>query len=261
MKHFLAGLISLSLLILGQSASAADCKFKYKTGVNEDSAYFKRESSGQTSGLAWDILQEISRRTGCEFQGAPMNFSRALVEMESSRIDLFAIVYQIPDWSKVAEHHLVYGSDRVILMRQEGAPKTILLSQIMKNKNIKFGNVIGAVLFFSPAEIAQLEKEGRIVEFANGDGAIAGLLSGKVQVLFVSPLYLNFLRATSQFEKFAFAFDPSNSVDVGIYLSKKRMNDSQRLLLGNTIKEMRSDGTIKKILGNYLQPEDLSRYH
>ena len=251
----------LGLLLYTQTLfAAADCKFKYKTGVNEDSAFFKRDASGVASGLAWDILEEISKRTGCEFQGTPMNYVRALEEFRFSKIDVFALVTPQQDWNPFAEHFSVYVSDRVMVVRKDMTPKKLDLESVLNSKHIKFADIIGTSLFFTPEEKFKLEKEDRIVRFPNGDAAVKGLAAGKVQALFISPVYLNFLRKNPLYEKIDFAFDSKHTIDVGVELSKMRMSESQRKTITKAISEMREDGTIKKILGQYLPPEDLVRY-
>ncbi|MNT18213.1 Bacterial extracellular solute-binding protein, family 3 [compost metagenome] len=261
MNQFWNWVLSAVIFASASECFAESCHSKFKTGVNIDSPFFKRDSTGRSSGLAFDILEEISKRSGCQFIGSPVNFARAYEDFKYSRMDVFAITFPNPEWGRFAEHKIVYSSDRVLLLRKQGAPKEIVLSDLMKDKKIKFSGVIGAVLFFTPEEHAQLIREKRLVEAPDADSAVKLFLTGKTQVMLASPIFLNYLRQSKDFDKIAFVFDKDHPINIGIYFSKLRVPPELKKMLFATIEEMKTDGTIKKILTRYLPPNDLHRYH
>jgi ABC-type amino acid transport substrate-binding protein len=239
------------------------CTGVFKAGVNVDSAFYKRESSGETKGISHDILMELGHRSGCAFVESPVNYSRALDDFKYSRLDLFAVTFPNPAWTNYADHKIIYSFERVMLVKKSKTSKPIVLSDYIDDKKIKFGSVIGAVMFFTAAENEQLTKDKRIVDAADADGAVKLLLSNKVQMLFVSPVYVKYLKMTDKDfdKKMAYSFDSSNMANIGIYISKTRVSKANHEILTSTLEKMKSDGAIIKILKKYIESEDLIRYH
>jgi ABC-type amino acid transport substrate-binding protein len=54
--------------------------------------------------------------------------------------------------------------------------------------------------------------------------------------------------------------DPDMKVPVGLFVSKKRINAEEGKRIKEAIEGMRSDGTLRKILLKYIEPEDLQDY-
>lgn len=240
----------------------AVCGRTYTVGVLKDSPYYSKVPRVEATGLVPDLLAEIRKRLGCPFQEVPLNYVRALEEFKGQRLDLFAFTYINSDWLDVADHKVVFSSERVLLVSKSIYKKKSLVSDYLRDPKIKFGNMIGAVMFFQPQEFQKLMKENRIIQSSTVDGVIQLFIAGRVQGIFITPLFLRSLQAKPEFKNvFEVIDDPRTPLDIGIYISKRRVSKEESSQLKKVIDEMRADGTVRSILGKYVPAEDLKRYN
>ena len=251
----------LALAILLPAAGHADCHHSFSVGVLTDSPYYETKQRFYATGLVRDLLEKIEKKGSCKFQETPLNYVRALQELRGSRLDLFAFTARIPSWLEVADYKVVYSSTRSLIVRKDAFKKELSLSHYLQNPKIKYGNLIGTVMFFLPEEIDKLMKENRIVQSSTAAGVVQLATSGKAQVFFVTPVYLRFLQKDPSFkDKFEVIPDPVNHIDIGLYVSKKRVPSKEGEQLKKTIDELREDGTIMTVLKKYVSDEDIKAY-
>ncbi|MNL22363.1 Bacterial extracellular solute-binding protein, family 3 [compost metagenome] len=240
----------------------AVCVRNYTVGVLTDSPYYAKEPRVQASGLVRDLLEEIRKRLGCPFQEVPLNYVRALEDFKGSRVDLFAFSYVNSAWLDVAEHKVLYASERVLLVKKNVYNKKSQISDYIQNPKVKFGNLIGTVMFFQPEEIQKLNTENRVVQSSTAEGVIQLLVSGRAQGVFVTPIYLRYLQTKPEYKDvFVVIEDPKTSIDIGLYISKRRVSKEENSQIKKIIDEMRADGTVRTILSKYVSSEDLKRYN
>ncbi|MFS4458488.1 substrate-binding periplasmic protein [Bdellovibrio sp. HCB2-146] len=262
MNHMKVSVLLVLMAFLCPSQSGAACVRTYTVGVLKDSPYYTKAPRVQATGLVPDLLTEIRKRLGCPFQEVPLNYVRALEEFKGQRLDLFAFTYINSDWLEFAEHKVVFSSERVLLVKKSAYRKKGALGDYLQDSKFKFGNLIGAVMFFQPREFEKLSKENRIVQSSTAEGVFQLLATGRVQGVFITPLFLRNLQAKPGFSNdFEAIDDPKTVLDIGIYISKRRFSKEESTQLKKVIDEMRADGTVRSILGKYVPAADLKRYN
>lgn len=251
----------VAVIVLLTSAVQAECRHGFSVGVLTDSPYYATKPRFYATGLVRDLLEKIEKKVDCKFQETPLNYVRALQDLKASRIDLFAFSSRIPNWLDVADFKVVYSSARFLIVRKDIYKKESSLQSYLQNPKYKFGNLIGTVMFFLPEEMDKLVKENRIVQSSTATGVVELAASGKAQGFFVTPVYLRHLQKEATFmKKFEVIPDPQIHIDIGLYISKKRIPAGEREQLNKAVDEMRADGTIMTILKKYVAEEDIKAY-
>jgi ABC-type amino acid transport substrate-binding protein len=252
----------VAFMLLLTSAGQAECRHNFSVGVLTDSPYYdSAKPHNYATGLVRDLLEKVEKKVGCKFQETPLNYVRALQELKASRLDLFAFTARIPSWLEASDFKVVYTSTRALVIRKDIYKKDISLQGYLRNPKIKYGNLIGTTMFILPDEMEKLMKENRIVQSSTAAGVVQLVASGKAQAFFVTPVYLRFLQKDATFSnKFEVISDPQTGVDIGLYISKKRIPASEREQLTKAIDEMRADGTVLTILKKYVSAEDIAGY-
>lgn len=251
----------VAVIVLLASVGQAECRHSFSVGVLTDSPYYSAKPRNYATGLVRDLLEKIEKKVDCKFQETPLNYVRAYQDLKGSRIDLFAFSSRIPKWLDVADFKVVYSSTRFLVVRKDIFKKEFSLQSYLQNPKYKFGNLIGTSMFFLPDEMEKLVKENRIVQSSTAKGVVGLAASGKAQGYFVTPVYLRHLEKDAAFKtKFEVIPDPQTYIDIGIYVSKKRLSAGEREQLNKAVDEMRADGTVMTVLKKYVSEEDIKAY-
>jgi ABC-type amino acid transport substrate-binding protein len=248
-------------MLLLASTGQAECRHIFSVGVLTDSPYYAAKPRYYATGLVRDLLEQIEKKMNCKFQETPLNYVRALQELKASRIDLFAFSARIPSWLEVSDYKVLYSSTRFLVVRKDIYKKEASLQNYLQNPKIKYGNLIGTVMFFKPEEMEKLVKENRVVQSSTAAGVVQLAVSGKAQAFFVTPVYLRYLQKDATFkEKFEVISDLETHIDIGLYISPKRVPANEREQLNKAIEEIRANGTVMTILKKYVAEEDIKAY-
>lgn len=90
----------LAMLLFTQPAMAEECRKAVRW--NDDPPYFSRSVSGQVEGINADLITEILQRIGCKPVFQEMPWARALLELESGRLDVLPGAFKTPEREKFA---------------------------------------------------------------------------------------------------------------------------------------------------------------
>ena len=89
--RILVGAIAVALL---PAVSAEACSKTVRW--YDDAPYSYQAPDGKISGFDADLVREVLRRTGCKAEFVKMPFARALVALESGRLDILPSVFRDP---------------------------------------------------------------------------------------------------------------------------------------------------------------------
>ncbi len=81
-----AALLGAALALAGVAVQAASCQKSVRW--YDDVPYSYRTADGQLAGMSIDVVREALRRMGCEARFVELPWARALVELESGRLDI-----------------------------------------------------------------------------------------------------------------------------------------------------------------------------
>ena len=264
MKQFLFVLFTLLSIKSGHTELLEKkCVSQFRVTVNSFAPLFVRDQSGKSSGLSYDLLMELSKRSGCSFVIEPSSFPRAFTDLSQSRSDFYAFGLQMDEWKKFASYDVLYTMARVLIVNRNAvASSNIKIDDILKDKKIKFADTIGSPFFLKPHEREMLKAQGRLLELTNPEQAYDLLRTGRVQAMFSSPAinkyYLDHLKMRDDMTVLR---DAQGTASVGLYSSKRRISEPVREIMRNSMKELYQDGTLKEILSKYLEPEDIKYYY
>lgn len=257
-KLLLKFLIALPLFIYGIEASAL-CDRIFLVGSNTDSINRTKEGVNR---ISIDILKEIKMRTNCVYTERLISFARAAEELRFNRIDIFAFAFSNPEWESFSRQLPIYSVSRLLLIDKKHYHKKLTIPDYLKNPKIKFGSLSGGSFFFQPEELEPLIKAKRVVFDSFPDGLIDLFEEGKLNAVFTSPVFLNrFKKQYKIDEKAMVLIDPKVKLEVSLFLSKKRVSDKEVQIFANAIKNMKKDGTLKKIILKYISQEDFDRFY
>ncbi len=248
------------------SNEAKKCGSRYRIAMNAFAPLYWRNDSGngggKVQGLTYDLVGEITRRTGCILNQDPMPFPRATTELSHWRIDFYAFSLPIKEWNEYANYDVVYNMSRVLVVSDKVFAKNKSIDDYVNDKSIKFADTIGSPLFLKDSERELLKTQGRMVDLTTPEQGYDQLKSGRVQAMFSSPVINRFfLDQLHMRDHVKVLRDTKSLVTIGLYSSKKRVSAEERTRMQNVIKEIHDDGTLRAILSKYLDPEDLRVFY
>ena len=84
------------------------------------------------------------------------------------------------------------------------------------------------------------------------------LKNGSVQAVFAAPLaYQNLMKKNQMAKEVEYVEDQKFNLTEGLYFSNVKLTPVEKISLQDAITSIKEDGTLRKILANYIRPEDL----
>jgi polar amino acid transport system substrate-binding protein len=245
----------LTLLLSCSLAQAGACSKTVRW--YDDSPYFQSGKAGVVSGFTADVIREALSRLGCQAVFVKMPFARALVELESGRLDVLPDALRKPERQRFAyfSHAAAMGVPNVLFTSVEAARKYKPQKlEDLAGTGFRLGVQIGVTyggnfeqLAARPDFKAQLSpvterrNAWKMVALGRLDGMIADLASGTVE--------LRQLGLTSQVQ-------PSKvvvSTEAPAYAFSRRTTDLAFVQRFNgALDSMAADGSYRAIMDKYL---------
>ncbi|MBO9665349.1 MAG: transporter substrate-binding domain-containing protein [Bdellovibrio sp.] len=254
-------LLSASLSLSLTSTASALCNRVYVWGLATNSIT-EKEKTISISQLASALSNEIKKRMDCIFTDIPMTFEKVPKEFRNHRIDGFAFTFVHSSLTENADTLVLYRTQRILLLAKKYYRPGITVSQYLHDKSLRFAAVTGGRLFFLPEEIDYLRKQKRLIENPFPDDVAGLVANGKAQATITSPSYLTRYHKDNLFQdKLVEIPDPDGFLDIALFLSKKRINAAEKAKFIEVIDQMKKDGTIKKVLLNYVSEDYFNKYY
>jgi|GEM_PF-3028682 ABC-type amino acid transport/signal transduction systems, periplasmic component/domain len=259
----LAVLALFSILVFeGSLSQAQTCDRRFRVAVNAYKPLYSVDRSGRLSGLTYELVKEIEKRVGCIFSQQPSDTPRMFEDFSSYRTDFIAFLAKNDKANSSGNFVPLYTVNRKFVVAKTAFVANKKIEDYIKDPKVRFTNQIGARMFFTAEEYNVLKDSNRVLEIPNPQVAYQMISEGRAQAMFSSPAIHHF-HATenkSMNDKVVAVSDPTERIEVGMYISKKRVSASEAAKVKNAIISMRDDGTLKKILLKYVETEDISTY-
>ncbi|MFZ6676610.1 substrate-binding periplasmic protein [Undibacterium sp. Tian12W] len=219
--------------------------------------YFKSERGiAAGNGIDRDLVDELSRRSGCVFDAKVQPRARTWIELKAGRIDMMTATLSAPEREEQLWLFPYVRSHHIILLGPS-APTTLhTLEQFQAARSLKFGVIRGFVHspFYDPL-IAAWTQENRVRVYADEAHLINALMQGEVAAVTTYPgvfqFYIN-ARVNPNSVRMA-DWDKSNLQAVGnLGISKARFSHAEAHEWGMLIKAIQQDGTLLKIYRKYV---------
>ncbi len=240
------------------SAMAALACGEYSAALYEHGALYHKDVDGNWSGIDKDILDEVSRRSGCQFQTSLDSRVRIWARLEQGTLDMSVSGIPTPEREKFAQFIPYLGSRNYLLMQKSVAQRVLTASGFAADSTLKIGVVKsfkhGA---FYDAWLEPLRAQGRVYEAADLSGVLNLFKIGRVQAMIALPTsWVPFIKQEKMEDKIR-VLDPAQKNDVigGLVISRQRVPQHAVEAMRKAIKEMREDGTLKTIYTRHVGAE------
>lgn len=249
----------LLFLLLPYGAQAEVCYRNYFTGRNVSAV---ARTSQDLSEISTQFFALIKKKIPCTYNEQNLSFQKALKEFENYRLDLFAFAPINEVWLRYADPVVLYTTDRLLLINRKFYKKGLAPQDYLKNPKIRFIGIAGGHFYLNPNEVAQLEKQKRLIYDTFPDGVIERFSLGQADAAFTSPTYWN--RHRQQFklsEMSEMIRDSENQLPIALFISKKRLSEAEKTLFKKSVEELRKEGAFRKVLQKYVSDEDLNTFY
>lgn len=209
-------------------------------------------------GIDEDVLQELIKRSGCDFVVSVLPRSRSWYELEEGSIDMLGSGVQTQERDKYA-WFAPYLSDRKYLLLGPKVPATInSLEQFIAASKFTIGGVRS--FKYSPlydALVEKLEANQRLEHIGDLDTLYRMFAHGRFDATIASPLaYRYYLERYPPHGNIRFMdWDPGSKSISALALSKKTFSSKQAKQWQTLMRMMLSDGTVSHILQVHLGSE------
>ncbi|QDK39131.1 hypothetical protein DOE51_16825 [Bdellovibrio sp. NC01] len=252
MKHL--SVILSALLFFGSrsfaTVTAPTCSTTYRTAVNEsEPLYYRDDQHNKYVGISSDVIDELAKRTGCNFEAQQINRSKLYQEMSSFRVDLALVTIRNNRYDKVGKFLPITSIQREVAGPKELVHVHSSIQDFINNIRVKFIILPGAPFFFTPEESARLEKEGRFMTTTSLQEAYALLVRSKNTVIMQTTFVQDYFFAKMKLDRnFARIPDRKTTFEIGAYYIVKKSNEQNLPVIEKTLKQIASDGTWDRII-------------
>lgn len=219
--------------------------------------YFKSERGiAAGNGIDRDLVDELSKRSGCAFDAKVQPRARTWIELEAGRVDMMTATLRTPEREEFLWLFPYVRSHHIILLGPS-APSTLhTLAQFQKARSLKFGVIRGFAhgAFYAPL-IAAWTQEDRVRVYPDEAHLINALIQGEVAAVTSYPGAFQFyINANINPNSVRMVdWDKGNLQVLGnLGISKAHFSQVEAHKWGMLIKAMQRDGTLLKIYRKYV---------
>ena len=222
--------------------------------------YIETPRTDGGKGIAFDLAEELEKRTGCQVVKYITSLPKALDNMTHFRSDLFLIVGYSPK-VKFQSFHLLYKTRKEFIVRKSKYIENFSLSDYVNKSKIVFGIYQGTQTFLTATDENKLINQRRARSASNPEAMYALFQKGKVDILFTEPNINTYtINKYNLKDQVMRVMIPGQHIDVGYYLSDKRLRPVERELIVSTMNSIVKEGLVKKIMSKYVPVEEYEKY-
>jgi polar amino acid transport system substrate-binding protein len=245
----------LGLLILfvfvGHTVQARNCPRSYRVGVVYSEPIYFITDTKKIHGVGYDIVEELRRRTGCDFQIIELSRPSVVERIRSSAIDMSVLSIKTDAMDAVASFIPSHQSYRAVAFASKF--KGEVIKQAFEDKKVIFGSVIGNQGYYRTEEINHLRLNNRLKEFPDYRSLYMALKDNKVHAAVSSVMMNDYFITKLGFKKdLNFVIDETTARPVGTYYNKQRFSAYDQDLIREAYEGMMKDGTMGKIYRKYV---------
>jgi polar amino acid transport system substrate-binding protein len=254
LKRFL--LLAFAIVPFGSALAGerAACG-QYSAAFYEHGALYHREADGKWSGIDKDVLDEISRRSGCQFQTTLESRVRIWSRLENGTLDVSVSGIPTPEREKFAIFLPYLGAHNYLLVRRSLPEKAQTAAGFLADPELKVAVVKsfkhGAVY---DAWLDQLRSQGRVYEAPDLSAVLNLFKIGRVHAMLALPttVALDLQQEGDRLKLLDFV--KKNDVIGALILNRQNVPPRAVELMRKAIRDMRDDGTLKAIYARYVGP-------
>lgn len=256
MQSFLLGLFLIAALLCPRPAAAVEpiCG-QYTLAFYELGVLYYRDVDGTAAGIDKDVVEELTRRTGCQFNTVVESRVRIWHQMSQQLLDLSVSGIATPEREKFAHFIPYFQTRNYALLRLElsnalPTPQAFLADATRKVgvvKSFKHGS-------FYDAWLQSLREQQRVVELADFETAVRMFKLGRVDAVLALPTSLIRLLQKEGLKDRIKVMDwaPQERLVHGLIVSRQRVSPADQQALRAALAAMQADGSLYRIFKHHV---------
>lgn len=254
------GVITCMMTMQPVMAAQSDCGSFQLAFYELGALYFKLPQGGY-AGIDKDVADELSKRTGCQFQTVLESRVRIWHQMSQQTLDMTVSGIATPEREQFARFVPYFSTRNFLLVSASLPARTHTADGFLAEKNLRVAVVKsfrhGALY---DAWLARLREQHRVEEAADFDSVVRLFMAKRVDAFLALPTSLEPLRRKEMANSFVILdWSPSEAVSHGLVLSRQRVPLRSVEIMQRGIRAMHEDGTLEKIYTRYVGAEQ-ARY-
>ncbi len=227
----------------------------YTLAFYEMGALYHRHGAGEPAGIDKEVVDALSRRSGCKFNTLVESRVRIWDQLAKNKLDLSVSGIATPERLQFADFFPYFQTRNYVLMRRQLAaslptPEAFLADsqrRVAVVKSFKHGAVFDAWL-------SQLRDLHRVEELPDFESVLRVFKSGRVDAMLALPTSLARMQemdnALEQFSVLDWA--PKERIVHALVVSRQRVSVADRELLRTSLQAMQRDGTLDAIFKRHV---------
>ncbi len=253
-------------LLLGQAhamAAGVDCgSTPFRVG-HFKLGYRYYIENGQEKGINKDIVDELRSRTGCQFVTQVMPFARIWSDLASGDLDISISGIRNPERDRTLWCAPTIASKNYAVIRIATAKNVQSAQDFLANDKLIFGVVRGYTHGVAQdIWLDTVRKANRVEESASVEVLAEKLKLGRIDGMFSFPFVYRKLLPDQKLEGEVLVQDWASN-DKGItgciMLTKSRFNEVEAGRWQSLVRQMHSDGTLKRIFMRYVPEAEAAK--
>jgi polar amino acid transport system substrate-binding protein len=212
-------------------------------------------------GLDKDVIDELQRRSKCEFSLKTMPRVRIFIELEAGLIDMTTSVMETPERLKFLWVFNYFQTEFYAVGLQKNAKVFRTIEDFVANPDapklgVVRGFAYGSVL---DALVARLAAKKRLEEVGQIELLFKMLAADRMPAILASPMAYRKILADEGLEDQVVIVDWDTEGDAsprGLAFSKKIFSEQSAKEWGLLVEAMNRDGTMKRLIGKYLSKQE-----
>jgi polar amino acid transport system substrate-binding protein len=262
LRAFLLGSL-LNLSPVWAAAGPVDCGQRPISLAYFEFGYQYYEKDGQGHGIDKDLVDELAKRTGCQFSTQSMPRARVWAELASGSLDMSVAGIQNAERDRFAWFAPYERSKNYVVLRLTTVASVHQWADFSAQNALQFGVVRG---FKHGDELDQwldpLRQTQRVQESASVSQLFEKLKHKHIDGLFAQPVVYRKLLQDHQMEDEVALQDwaPQDKGVVGsLILAKSRFSRGEAARWQALMQELKRDGTLARIFRRYVSAEEVSK--
>lgn len=231
----------------------------YRVALYEYGSLAFQRPDRRMAGIDVDILEEVSRRTGCKFETFLSSRVRTWADLAQGALDMTVSAIETEERKEFARFVIYMTGRNRLLVRTDLAHPVIDLESFTQHSELRLA-VVKGFRHGAPWDhwIARLRQQGRVDDYADANLAARLVALGRDAALLSEPVVWDRILAQSGLQSQVRVIDafPDSNYAAGFALSKARVRDGDARRIQAAITAMRADGTLLRIFGTYLRQAD-----
>jgi len=227
----------------------------YRVALYEYGSLAYQREGQDAAGIDVDIVDEVSRRTGCQLETFVDSRVRTWNDLINGRLDMTVSAIETEERARFAQFAVYMKGRNRLLVRADLARPVRSLHEFSEQSHLRLAVVKGFKHGPRWDEwIDMLRKQRRVDEYVDADMAARLVALGRDAAFISEPVVWGRILAGSKLDGKVTVIDafPTDNYTAGLAMSRKRVRDDDVRRIQAAVAEMRSDGSLYKIFSVHL---------